>query len=134
MPDKCILDSSIIASIFFRESISKKAVQVVQDKNLFTVDLALAEVANVAWKRVVLFGEDKEVMKIALKKSLEFINTSCEVIKMDELMELSFKIAIKEKITVYDSLFLTAARREKIPLYTLDKKLKSKDGVELLTV
>lgn len=132
MPDNCVLDSSIIAAIFFREKASEKAVQLVQDKDLFTVDLAMAEVANVAWKRVAFFGEDKKIMEEALNKSIEFINTSCEVIKMNELIDLSFKIAVKEKITVYDSLFLAAARREKIPLYTLDKKLKIRDDVVVI--
>ncbi len=132
MPDKCVLDSSIIAAIFFQEKASKKAVQLVQDKDLFTVDLAIVEVANVAWKRVTFFEENKDIIKEALKKSIEFINTSCEVIEMDELIESSFKIAVKEKITVYDALFLDAARSKKIPLYTLDKKLKIKDDVEVL--
>ncbi|MEN6592559.1 MAG: type II toxin-antitoxin system VapC family toxin [Methanobacterium sp.] len=132
MPDKCVLDSSIIAAIFFQEKASKKAVQLVQDKDLFTVDLAIVEVANVAWKRVILFEENKDIIKEALKKSIEFINTSCEVIEMNGLIESSFKIAVKEKITVYDALFLDAARSKKVPLYTLDKKLKIKDDVEVL--
>lgn len=132
MPDNCVLDSSIIAAIFFREKASEKAVQLLQDKNLFTVDLALAEVANVAWKRIAFFGENSKIIEEALKKSAEFINTSCEVITMDEIIDLSFKIAVKEKITVYDSLFLAAARREKIPLYTLDKKLETREDVIVL--
>lgn len=133
MPDECVLDSSIIAAIFFREIATKKAIKLVQNKNLLTVDLAVVEVANVAWKRVIFFSEDEVVIEEALKNSVEFINTSCEVIKMDELIDLSFKIAVEEKITVYDSLFLAAARREEIPLYTLDKKLGTRDGVELLS-
>lgn len=125
MPDKCVLDSSIIAAIFFQEKASEKAVQLVQDKDLFTIDLALAEVANVAWKRVTFFGENKDMMEEALKKSIEFINTSCELIEMNELLESSYKIAVKEKVTIYDALFLAAARSKKIPFYTLDKKIEN---------
>lgn len=132
MPDKCVLDSSIIAAIFFQEKASQKVIQLVQDKKLFTVDFALVEVANVAWKRVTIFGGDKKIMEKALRKSIEFINTSCEVIKMDELFDLSFEIAVKEKITVYDALFLAAAQNKKISLYTLDKKLKIRDDIEVL--
>lgn len=51
---------------------------------------------------------------------------------MDEIMDLSFNIAVKEKITVYDALFVAAARSLKIPLYTLDKKLKIDDDVKVL--
>jgi predicted nucleic acid-binding protein len=68
----------------------------------------------------------------ALKKSIEFINTSCEVIKIDEIMDLSFNIAVKEKINIYDALFVAEARSQKIPLYTMDKKLKIDDNVEVL--
>jgi predicted nucleic acid-binding protein len=125
MPDNYILDSSIIAAIFFREKASTKAVQKIQDKDLTTVDLAMAEVANVAWKRVTIFHENKEMIAEALKKSIEFINTVCEVITTEELIERSFQIALMEKTTLYDSLFLAASEKEKTPLLTLDKKLKN---------
>jgi predicted nucleic acid-binding protein len=133
MPDKYILDSSVIAAIFFREQSSTKAVQAVQDKELITVDLARAEVANVAWKRVTIFQEDPEIIKEALKMSMEFIDTICEVIPTSELVEESFQIALKEKVSFYDSLFLGASEKEKAPLITLDKRLKNTSGmVELL--
>lgn len=133
MPDKCVLDSSVIAAIFFREQASSKAVQAVENRDLLTVDLALAEVGNVAWKRVALFGENKEIIGEALKGCTEFINTACEVIKSRELLDMSFEIAVEEKITLYDSLFVAAAQREKIPLLTLDKKLKTASNtVEIL--
>lgn len=133
MPDNYILDSSIIAAIFFREKASTKAVQKIQEKDLTTVDLAMAEVANVAWKRVTIFHENEEIITGALKKSIEFINTVCKVIPTEELIERSFQIALKEKITLYDSLFLAASEKEKTPLLTLDKKLKNTThNVELL--
>ena len=133
MPDNYILDSSIIAAIFFREKASTKAVQKIQEKDLTTVDLAMAEVANVAWKRVTIFHENEEIITEALKKSIEFINTVCKVIPTEELIEKSFQIALKEKITLYDSLFLAASEKEKTPLLTLDKKLKNTThNVELL--
>lgn len=132
MPGKCVLDSSIIAAIFFTEKSSKKAMELVQDKTLYTVDLAIAEVANVAWKRAAFFDENRKIIEKALKKGIEFINTSCEVIHMDELIGESFVIAINENITIYDSMFLAAAEREKIPLYTLDKKLGIRDSVVVI--
>lgn len=125
MPNKYVLDSSIIAAIFFREQSSMKAAMVVKDSQLITVDLARAEVANVAWKRVTLFDEDQEIITKALEMSMEFIDTSCEVIPTTEIMEESFNIALEEKISFYDSLFLAASKRENVPLLTLDKRLKN---------
>ncbi len=133
MPDKYVLDSSIIAAIFFKEKASQRAVDAVTHSELITVDLAMAEVSNVAWKKVIIFKEEEELMASALKKSIEFINTACEVINTIELADKAFQIALKEKISFYDSLFLSASHREKIPLLTLDKRLKNTDfDVELL--
>lgn len=132
MQDRCVLDSSVISAIFFLEKASSKVIQAVENRSLLTVDLAFAEVANVAWKRVTLFNENKDLMDTALKKSIEFINTSCEVIPTVELLDSSFKIAVREELTIYDSLFLAAAEIENVPLLTLDKKLDIGDAVELL--
>ncbi len=133
MNTRCVLDSSVIAALFFQESSSQKAVNATGNTQLVTVDLARAEVANVAWKRVNFFNEDPDLINQALKISLEFINTSCEVIPTHELLEESFQIALTHKITVYDSLFMAASQREGIPLLTLDKRLKNAgDMVKIL--
>jgi predicted nucleic acid-binding protein len=132
MPDSCILDSCVIAAVFFPEEASNRAAELVEDKNVITVDLALAEIANVAWKRINLFKNSTSPVEKALMKCFEFINTSCELKSTSELIEYAFKIAVRENLTVYDSLFIAASRREKLPLYTLDKKLKIDDSVYLL--
>jgi predicted nucleic acid-binding protein len=61
MQDRAILDSSVIAAIFFKEDSSEKAEMAAENYKLITVDLAIAEVANVAWKRVMFFDESKEI-------------------------------------------------------------------------
>jgi len=45
---------------------------------------------------------------------------------MQELLEDAFEIAVADKITVYDSLFIAASEREKVPLLTIDRKLHEK--------
>ena len=115
MPDRVILDSSVIAAIFFKEASSERAERVAENYKLITVDLAIAEVANVAWKRVVFFNESKEIALKALRKGIDFIVGACEVISAKELIEDAFEIAIADKITIYDSLFIAASEREKVP-------------------
>ena len=61
MPDRVILDSSVIAAIFFKEESSARAERAAENYQLITVNLAFAEVANVAWKRVALFNESKKI-------------------------------------------------------------------------
>jgi predicted nucleic acid-binding protein len=136
MPDKAILDSSVIAAIFFKEDASERAERAVANHNLITIDIAIAEVANVAWKRVLFFNEPIEIATKALKNSIDFIVRACEVITMQEMHEVAFRIAIKDKITVYDSLFIAASERENAPLLTTDRilyeKIKKMRNVKLI--
>jgi len=136
MPDRVILDSGVIAAIFFKEESSERAERVAANYELITVDLAIAEVANVAWKRVMFFNESKEVALKALRKSMDFIINACEVIRAKELIEDAFELAMADKITIYDSLFISASEREKAPLLTTDGKLyekvKSRRNVKLI--
>lgn len=136
MPDRVILDSGVIAAIFFKEESSDRAEKVAENYELITVDLAIAEVANVAWKRVIFFNESKEVALKAVKKSVDFILGVCKVISSQEVIEDAFEIAITDKITIYDSLFIAASEREKAPLMTTDAKLhekvKSKRSLKLI--
>ena len=136
MPDRVILDTSVIAAIFFKEDSSERAETAADNYKLITVDLAIAEVANVAWKRVMFFDESKEIALKALRRSIDFITSVCEVISSQELLEDAFEIAIADKITLYDSLFIAASEREKVPLLTTNGKLyenvKSKRNVKLV--
>jgi len=125
MSTKYVLDSSVIAAIFFREKSSEKAASAVENSELVTVDLSRAEVANVAWKRVTFFGEDPKIITPALKMCLEFIEVNCQVIPTTELVEESFQIAQEERISFYDALFVAASGKLGVPLLTLDKRLKN---------
>lgn len=64
MPDELVLDSSVIAAHVLQRGCvtagaSQWALNVVTAPDLVTLDLAVAEVGNVAWKRVVMSGQDK---------------------------------------------------------------------------
>ena len=126
MQDRVILDSSVIAAIFFKEDSSEKAEKAAENYKLITVDLAIAEVANVAWKRVMFFDESKEIALKALRRGIDFITSVCEVISTRKLLEDAFAIAIEDKITIYDSFFIAASEREKVPILTTDGKLYEK--------
>lgn len=123
MPDNVVLDSSVIAAIFFKEEASERAEKVAEKYRLITVDAVVPEAANVAWKRIVHFNEPEEMTKTALKACTDFIANVCKVISSQTLLEASFEIAVRDRITVYDSLFIAASEKEKVPLLTTDKKL-----------
>ncbi|NOZ58040.1 MAG: type II toxin-antitoxin system VapC family toxin [Euryarchaeota archaeon] len=123
MPDRVVLDTSVIASIFFKEASSSAAEAVARDSDLITLDFALVEVANVAWKRHRFFGEDAELVREALHSCRKFVEEVCEVIPATELLEEALKIAVEEEITVYDALFVAASESTASRLVTTDAKL-----------
>jgi len=127
MRDKALLDSGIISALFFKEEISERVEKIVETyEDLITVDLAIPELANVAWKRVQFFKEPKETIEVNLRKGIEFIVRACDVISSREIYERAFEIAIRMEITVYDALFLAAAEKEGADFITSDSKLVEK--------
>lgn len=126
MEDRIVLDSSVIAAVFFKEEASERAESFAERNYLITVDLAAIEVATVAWKRINFFGEDKELMQKALDNCLDFINTLCEVIAAGDIVGEAFEIASIENITIYDALFVAASEIKGARLITADRKLHNK--------
>jgi predicted nucleic acid-binding protein len=126
MPDRAVLDSSILAAMFFKEEASARALKCAAECDPVTLDLAVAEVGNVAWKQVVFSGESKDRALEAFRDCRDFIATACTLIRASDLTDAAFEIAVEDKTSYYDSLFLAAAEREEAPLLTLDRKLYEK--------
>jgi predicted nucleic acid-binding protein len=101
-----------------------------------TLDLAIAEVGNVAWKQVVFSGESKDRALDALRDCQDFISTTCALIRVTDLIAVAFEIAVENKTSYHDSLFLAAAEVKEIPLLTLDRglfeKTKAKRDVRMI--
>ena len=137
MRDSVVLDSSVIVPVFFPEERTEQVMEMLKEKRFITVDLAIAEVTNVAWKRCMFFHEDKEITKEALNNCITFITDVCDVLHMRDLISDAFLDATKYSITVYDALFLAAAQKRTTPLLTMDvklyHKLKSTEDVVLIS-
>ncbi len=125
MPDRVVLDTCIIFAIYFKEEASSRAKKVASENDPITVDLAFAEAGNAAWKRIVLFGDDRDACRDSLCKCTDYIK-SCTILRSSDLTDLAFEIAIENETTFYDSLFLAAAEKEQVSLLTLDKELYDK--------
>lgn len=123
MHDKIVLDSCVIAAIFFAETITGKTIDAVANHTCITVDLAYTEVANVAWKRVVHAGNDSESVKTFLDNAIAFIQETCDVIPVHELITSAWDLSCHHRITIYDALFVSASIRCDAPLVTVDMKL-----------
>lgn len=122
-----VLDSSTIASVYFTDSFSSWSSDVVRSwKQLYTLDLAYIEVANVAWKRVYLFKQPKEIILEGLQKALDFIDNICLVESSRAIVPEAIDVSLEIGVAIYDALYVCLARRNNIPLATLDRKLVEK--------
>lgn len=123
-----ILDSSAIASFFFRDSFTDKVIKIIEssDEDFLTLDLAFSEVSNVAWKRIVLFNDEKDVVIEQLRNALDFIEKLCEIVSVKGIVMDTINLAVQEKLPFYDSAFLYLAIKEGTKLLTTDIKLFNK--------
>jgi predicted nucleic acid-binding protein len=135
MRDRAVLDSGVIFALYFEEDASERAVRAANEYSPITLDLAVAEVGNAAWKRVAFFKENKDATLLSLSKCLLFIK-SCTIMNSSDLAGSAYEIALENKTTFYDSLFLAAAQQGNVPLLTLDKKMyvaaKAKNNIQML--
>ncbi len=135
MRGRAVLDSGVIFALYFEEDASERAVRAANEYSPITLDLAVAEVGNAAWKRVAFFKENKDATLLSLSKCLLFIK-SCTIMNSSDLAGSAYEIALENKTTFYDSLFLAAAQQGNVPLLTLDKKMyvaaKAKNNIQML--
>jgi Predicted nucleic acid-binding protein, contains PIN domain len=99
-------------------------------EGVMTLDLSIKEVANSLWKKILL-GEMKEDVVIKILSDL-LKREALLIVSQDEYLIEAFKIANRNKITVYDSLFIALAKSNNLELVTSDKKqyeVAIKEGV-----
>ncbi|MCK9631815.1 MAG: type II toxin-antitoxin system VapC family toxin [Methanoregula sp.] len=125
MSGKTVLDSGVIAAIFFPEELTATAIKKITWMDCVTVDLALAEVANVAAKRILSGKDSPDDVKIMLDDATVFIQDLCETIPAGQLIQPALDLACELNISLYDALFVAAAVRHRATLFTADTELSS---------
>ncbi len=121
------LDSNVIAALFFKDPYSERVEAALEKYDrLLTLDLAFPEVGNVAWKRISLFHEDYATISRALRMATEFTQNACQVTLSKEILLEGLELGVKQELSIYDSLFLTLAKRMRLKLLTTDEKLHRK--------
>lgn len=124
------MDSNILVKLVTAEPGSRKAKTTVKDYlkdgySLYTVDIALAESLNAIWKHVKIHKDLEADEAESVIKDLTRIYDSMNVLTTRVLSKEAAEIALAKDITIYDSLYIAAARKLKATLYTADKKLKN---------
>ena len=127
MPTRIMLDSNIIAALYFKDPFSERVERTVANYDeLHTLDLAYSEVGNVAWKRVCIFKEDAALISKSLDLAAKFIQNNCNISSSGDYLIDALHIGLDNRITIYDSLYLMVAMHLKIKLLTADEELYRK--------
>lgn len=117
-----VIDSSALAKFLLKEEGWDRVREIII-KRPYTLELAVKEVANAIWRRVSLLKD------INIEKAITLLNDLLELKKklliiepQDIYIKQAFEIAVKEKITIYDALFMAQASMKQATLISSDKE------------
>jgi len=126
-----ILDASFIVKLILEEEGSEVAEKLFREwikrgEHIITVDIALSETSNALWKHYVLLRDiSLDIFQEAINDLLELWN-KLSVISTHEIMREALEVAIREGITIYDSLYIAVAQYYTGALATFDTKQREK--------
>lgn len=117
-----VVDTSVVTKWFFREPDSDISVKLLEKERFFYAPdyLRIEFLSNITKKVRAGYltannGRDR-------KDNFDKMGLSFELYK--ELEDLAFELSTQYPITFYDALFVALAFRERVVLYTFDKRLK----------
>ncbi|QXJ28592.1 Toxin 1, PIN domain [Saccharolobus shibatae B12] len=110
-----------MAKFVTKEKGWEKITEILKDAE--TSDFALVEVSNVVWKKTVLTRELTEQDAIKAVTIIRYYLPQLLILnKSIDVIERAIEISIKEKIPIYDSLYIALAERKGSKLVTGDRK------------
>jgi predicted nucleic acid-binding protein len=117
MPVK-VVDTSVIAAMFFDEPKAAEAVALVAESDLHAPILLAYELARVAQKKSELIPGKREVIAQALETAL-----ATDITWRDVSHPAVLRLALDTKLTTYDASYLYLSRSLGVELVTFDRKL-----------
>ncbi len=121
-----VLDASAITTYLIEQVSRDKVYNVMRDTleggfRLFTADLAYVEVANALWRVCTLRGLIDEEAVFESLNSL--YGLPLESIRQEGgLIKRAVEISLESGLSVYDSVYVSVAERERATIFTLDEK------------
>lgn len=111
-----VIDASALAKVVLQEEGWES---VPLTSKTATLDYALIEALNAIWKAVVQKRLDEEDAK-ERTEALKYFGKSLLLFEAKNYFERGLEIALSEKITVYDALYITLAEVLRAEFYTSD--------------
>ncbi|MCS7114513.1 MAG: type II toxin-antitoxin system VapC family toxin [Nitrososphaerota archaeon] len=125
-----VIDSSALIKYIAKEdgweNVEKHLIE-----GCITLDLALKEAANALVKKILRGEVDLETAK----KIIEHIPKVVKIVSQSDHFPKALEIATKNKITIYDALFIALAANTNAPLLTSDKEqAKATEECSVITI
>jgi len=135
-----ILDASFLVKLVLEERGSGKARGKFRELLVYgtpyTLDIALAEALNAIWKHAYLVKDLGVEAAWKAASDLVELFLKLSVVPTATLYREALKAALATGLTVYDSLYIAAAKSLKKVLYTFDREIAKRAGrlvsIELL--
>ena len=129
-----VIDSSALIKYFSREEGWEKVEEHILE-GATTLDLAIKEVANALWRKILKeemeTHQAKEILEDLIKAQ------AIKIIPQNTLIAEALELAIKHHTPIYDTLFITLAKKLKTTLITSDTKqgsIAQKEEVKTIIV
>jgi len=117
-----VIDSSAITKFLLKERGWEQVKGFLLERP-YTLELAVKETTNAIWRRVILLTDiSVEKAFIILNDLLELKKYLLRVEPQNPYLSQALKIAIENKITVYDALFIAQALTKQAALISSDEK------------
>ncbi len=135
-----VLDASGMVKLVLEENYSSEVRRIVYSsllygEDIYVPDFSLAEALNAVWKHVYLVKDISDLEGEKAASDLLDIWERLNVYSSTEIAVDALRIAVKEGLTLYDSLYITLARKLDASLVTFDQKLREKSrklGIKVL--
>ena len=119
----CVIDTSVTVKWFLKEPFELQVLKVRKDfaqgnLRLLAPDMIYSEFGNTIWKQVVFHGLDPALGE---KMILAFCSVPIEIIPAKSLIPSAFELAVRQKQSLYDCLFLALSQATNSILLTADE-------------
>jgi len=115
-----VADSSFIIEGLLRKK------RLLEEDTILTLDLALYEVTNSIWKHHYILKDLEDGLPyLSIFFGLIDAGTIRMVSPTDEIMKQSYLLATRNKLSIYDTAFVSLALKSGLELKTFDKQQNS---------
>jgi predicted nucleic acid-binding protein len=115
-----VCDASVLAAVAFTEPGFAQAAELIRSRDLFAPTLLWYEVANVALKKSAARPTESRDIEHDLMRVL------CLPVRLlRPAWMAAFSLAQEKKLTIYDACYLQLSLDLRVPLATLDRRLRA---------